>query len=327
MDLMTLLRSQWDRVAAGILAVVGLILLIVGYHGVAHSAYVADELSYVVSGGLGGLFCLGAAATLFVSADLHDEWRKLDRIEEAIRATGAGAFPDVSDLQAVSKTEFEAAGSTNGHASVAGSPPPSRRSRTRGATAARVDQGLMSRLAVPRGGPLAVAGANRRDSFVAGPLALPAAVRDSLRLSGAGMGLGLLGLVLAWVRVASVSPAKPAINAASAAAAALVVAGVASATGTLSLKRKIAARQAWLLAPWTRVLAARDRAALHPAAMRDETTAPTLEAPPTWLVIDGGTYAHRSGCPMLTSARSVTEVPGRAALPVGVRLCAMCSSS
>jgi hypothetical protein len=138
------------------------------------------------------------------------------------------------------------------------------------------------------------------------------------------MGLGLLGLVLAWVRVASVAPAKPAINATAAAVVAVVVAGIASATGTLALRRKIAVRQAWLLAPWTRLLAARDRATLHPS--RDENSAQPSPTPGAWLVIDGGTFAHRSGCPMLSSTTSVSEVPGRA-LPDGFRPCGMCSNS
>lgn len=99
MDVLTLLRSQWDRLAALGCVIAGVVLLVLGYHGVANSAYVADELSYLVSDGLGGLFLLGVAASLFSSADMHDEWRKLDRIEEAIRdlaGTGVTVVPDPS---------------------------------------------------------------------------------------------------------------------------------------------------------------------------------------------------------------------------------------
>jgi len=39
---------------------------------------------YIISGGIGGVFFLGLGATLWISADLRDEWRKLDRIEEAL---------------------------------------------------------------------------------------------------------------------------------------------------------------------------------------------------------------------------------------------------
>jgi hypothetical protein len=61
-----------------------------GYWGVAHARYVPDGLAFVVSGGLGGLFLLGLGATLLLSADLHDEWRKFDRIEETLQRVEAG---------------------------------------------------------------------------------------------------------------------------------------------------------------------------------------------------------------------------------------------
>jgi hypothetical protein len=63
----------------------GALCLLLGYLGVSDSPYVAEGLSYVMSGGIGGLFLLGAGATLLISADLHDGWRKLDRVEEALR--------------------------------------------------------------------------------------------------------------------------------------------------------------------------------------------------------------------------------------------------
>lgn len=84
MDLLKLLRLQWDRSAAVALTVVGVIVLIVGYFGVRHEAYSAGQIPYVVSGGIGALFLLGLAVTLWVSADLHDEWRKLDRLEDQL---------------------------------------------------------------------------------------------------------------------------------------------------------------------------------------------------------------------------------------------------
>ena len=79
MDLMTWLRAEWDRVLGFTLIALGAILLVLGYLGVSDSPYVAEQLSYIASGGLGGLFLLGAGATLLILADLHDEWRKLDR--------------------------------------------------------------------------------------------------------------------------------------------------------------------------------------------------------------------------------------------------------
>lgn len=74
------LRAEWDRVAGFSFLGLGVLSLVFGYRGVANSRYVVDQLSYLASGGLGGLFCLGVAAILLLSADLHDEWRKLNQL-------------------------------------------------------------------------------------------------------------------------------------------------------------------------------------------------------------------------------------------------------
>lgn len=85
MDLNNLLKSQWDRVAAVVASVAGAIFLLVGWIGVSGSAFLAEQAPYILSGGVGGIFFLGLGATLWISADLRDEWRKLDRIEEALK--------------------------------------------------------------------------------------------------------------------------------------------------------------------------------------------------------------------------------------------------
>lgn len=84
MDLNSLLKSQWDRAGAVALSVIGLIFLLVGWIGVSGTAYLAEQAPYILSGGVGGVFLLGIGATLWISADLRDEWRKLDRIEAAL---------------------------------------------------------------------------------------------------------------------------------------------------------------------------------------------------------------------------------------------------
>jgi hypothetical protein len=99
----TWLRAEWDRVAGVGLIALGGVLLILGWVGVSDSAYVAEQVAYVVSGGVGALFCLGLGVGLLLSADMHDEWRKLDRIEAVLRGQ---PLPDVSDLLA----EFSAIG-------------------------------------------------------------------------------------------------------------------------------------------------------------------------------------------------------------------------
>ncbi|MPY78428.1 MAG: hypothetical protein GEV04_08005 [Actinophytocola sp.] len=91
MDLMTRARSQWDRLLATATLLAGLLVLIIGWYGVSGTPYPAEQLPYLISGGIGALFLLGVSATLWLSADLRDEWRKLDRIERAIRET---SLPD-----------------------------------------------------------------------------------------------------------------------------------------------------------------------------------------------------------------------------------------
>jgi hypothetical protein len=80
------LRSEWDRVLGFSLVALGAVFLVIAYTGVSDSPYAAEQLSYIVSGGLGGLFCLGAGATFIITADIHDEWRKLDGVEDALRS-------------------------------------------------------------------------------------------------------------------------------------------------------------------------------------------------------------------------------------------------
>ena len=83
------LRADWDRAAGIALIIAGAVSLYIGYQGIADSAFVVEALSYMASGGLVGVLLVAGGLTLLVSADLHDEWRKLDRIEAAIRALGA----------------------------------------------------------------------------------------------------------------------------------------------------------------------------------------------------------------------------------------------
>jgi hypothetical protein len=89
MKIQSLLVSQWDRTVAIATALLGAISLLVGWLGVSKTAYPAEQIPYVASCGLGGLFLLGVSAVLWISADLRDEWRKLDRLEQAILASSS----------------------------------------------------------------------------------------------------------------------------------------------------------------------------------------------------------------------------------------------
>ena len=71
------LRVQWDRAGAVGAALVGLAALALGWIGVSGTPHIAEQLPYFISGGLVALFFLGLAVTLWLSADLRDEWREL----------------------------------------------------------------------------------------------------------------------------------------------------------------------------------------------------------------------------------------------------------
>lgn len=101
MDLLNLLRLQWDRAIAVIAGVVGLIALVLGYFGSSGTPHVAEQLPYFISGGLFGIFSLAVAATAWISADLRDEWRELRAVrgllEDELRSRGVGAPTSVAD--------------------------------------------------------------------------------------------------------------------------------------------------------------------------------------------------------------------------------------
>ena len=82
MELVRLIRLQWDRSLAIVLAVSAGVMLFVGWLRVSDGIVVTQQLPYVVSAGLGGIFLLGIAATLWLSADFRDEWRALENLAE-----------------------------------------------------------------------------------------------------------------------------------------------------------------------------------------------------------------------------------------------------
>jgi hypothetical protein len=84
MDLKRWLRANWDRAAAWLCVALGVLFLFIGWEGVSNAAYPAQQLPYILSGGVGGALLVAMGATLLISADLRDEWQKLDRIEKKL---------------------------------------------------------------------------------------------------------------------------------------------------------------------------------------------------------------------------------------------------
>jgi hypothetical protein len=86
--------KQWDRIGAWILALIGAIVIGVGWKNTAGTPFPAEQLPYLISAGIGGALLVGFGAALLISAELRDEWHKLDRIEQAIRETRRDPWGD-----------------------------------------------------------------------------------------------------------------------------------------------------------------------------------------------------------------------------------------
>jgi hypothetical protein len=107
MDMNAFLRAQWDRVVAVGLIVLGGVALLVGWIGISGTALSYKQLPYVISGGLFGIALIGIGLTLYLSADLRDEWRKLDALEDALAAATERlslAVPEPADVASASSS-------------------------------------------------------------------------------------------------------------------------------------------------------------------------------------------------------------------------------
>jgi hypothetical protein len=94
-------KNQSDRTIAIVLTVVGLVSIYLGWRGVANHALPSEQIAYLASGAVLGIFVLGIAATLWLSADMRDEWQKLDALAEQIRRANdlaeSGPSPRATD--------------------------------------------------------------------------------------------------------------------------------------------------------------------------------------------------------------------------------------
>ena len=84
MEFLKFARVQWDRTTAVVAAVLGALCLLGGFIGVSNTPYVGAQLPYFISGGLFGIFLLGVAGTMWLTADLRDEWRELRAIRNLL---------------------------------------------------------------------------------------------------------------------------------------------------------------------------------------------------------------------------------------------------
>ena len=111
MDLKTVIRTFWDRIAAWVLVGAGALVLLLGWLGISGTPYVEEQIPYILSAGFAGLALIGIGATLWLSSDLRDDWHRLRALEEAVTA--------LLEIEATTEptTQMETAGSqSNGAA-------------------------------------------------------------------------------------------------------------------------------------------------------------------------------------------------------------------
>jgi hypothetical protein len=105
--LITYVKAQWDRVGAWVLIAVGFVTLLVGWLGISGTTILAAQMPYIVSGGMLGLALIGVGGMLWLSADLKDEWRKLDAIHEELNAVRASPVDDAPKNRSASPAEID----------------------------------------------------------------------------------------------------------------------------------------------------------------------------------------------------------------------------
>lgn len=84
------LRTQWERALGTGLVLLGAILVVIGYAGIKGARYAVDEISFLISGGVGGVLGLMVGTTLLINGDRRTELAALDRLAESLDAEAPG---------------------------------------------------------------------------------------------------------------------------------------------------------------------------------------------------------------------------------------------
>ena len=84
MNLFLYLRTQWDRAGAITAALLGGLVLLLGYLGTRSAVLVEQQMPYIISGGILGVFLLALGGVLWLSADLRDDWREVRELKHQV---------------------------------------------------------------------------------------------------------------------------------------------------------------------------------------------------------------------------------------------------
>ena len=305
----TWLRAEWDRVAGFGLIGLGALFVLLGYLGVRNTPFVAEQMAYMASGGIGGLFCLGFGVGLLLSADFHDEWRKLDRLEAELRGDAVpGPEPQSEPQPAVGDADSGSASGPPGNGRHRPEPVP-QPAGTAGAFAVPRPFDPVPRQAGAAGSgvalayPLHPAGGTRRAlAAVSLALLLPLAVACAgwrqasetadIDVAGRGLGLTVAAVTIALVFIA--------------------VWGLWMRAGVL--RRRAAVTRAIRRWNWNRLSSSRPAPA-RPSAVNATGGGAVFVAP-------GHRRFHHSGCPVLEWLDAVAI--SRDAVDPGLEPCGLC---
>jgi hypothetical protein len=238
---------------------------------------------------VGGLVLVAVGVGLLVSADLHDEWRKLDRIEAAIRGD---ALPDARTVVLSAAEPPGGDGAQTGH-----------RPTTSGrgislAQLAAVSHGVSPALTLSQADGLA----------------------GRLGRAGSVVAAGAVVVAAGWWRSAETSDFDTAVGGAGWAAAGLLIAIVAIATYLVSTRGRLGERKSTLLGDWLLAGMAAERRQRQ-AGVRSGAVQPRKLPVSQVLVVDGGRRYHRAGCPALahgTSSAVAVDQLDPAMVPCGI---------
>jgi hypothetical protein len=286
-DLRRFLRAEWDRLAGYGCVAAGVVLLVAGFVGVRTSADVIDEISYLVTGGIGSIFLLGVGATLLLSADLHDDFRKLHRVEEKLDR--------VERLLQAQHPEFldVADGSQVGPPDLPDSPP---------------DEGPADR-------PEASAEAEPSAAAAAVGARATLAVRRGRLIAGIGVAVAAVLFVAGALRTANEASTDHMAGPVGVALAGALLVALVAALMVAQLRGVVEQRKSAVFGSWLGATGCAPAALTAVDADRAQPVAVVFAVP-------GLPLYHRAGCGLL-DGRAATEVT-RAALPAGAVPCRLC---
>lgn len=299
MDCVSWLRTQWDRALAWSLIALGAVLVVTGGLQSRAAWTVADQLSFILSAGLGGALAIAAGATLLLSAGLRDEWRRLYQLQGAPPPPATGADREWCGplgwaLFAVAAMVLVAG--SRGSATAASDPEQ---------VAFIISGGLGALLLALVGAALVLSTELKSIAVELGRLRpSPATNSASARRGNGAVGAGIVvlaGLVivgLGWARAAGTARMQTALDGLALAAAGLALAALTLAVVGLQLRRAVSRELATLA-----VEADTIRMELRPTAVRSANG---------FYTVHGLGRFHRPSCSALSSMEGERQSVTRA---------------